>query len=446
MPQWRTCLFLLLALLGFMSSHPLLIMFPPPDLLFAEVFLMLVLAAAGDCGRCVADRRRKRRRARHTPARASATGPGRPAAGPGQPARSSAGDGRRLLLRLHQHAPHRRPPPAPAPLRGRANLRPPNLFGFLPRPLRRRSRGRGGERARGVRGEEHAGAARRGSKWRARRPLRPPPVVLPWKLRPLERRPPHRAPPGDPVARMLPRRRVTAEQEQGRLPMRATDAVNEWRLPKVSEEEDDAVDQKDCQDDTMSCSVSSARDWNFWSDSVYEGPAMKHKENAVHAKLVAWKDSQIVKLIYKALMILLQSTRLNQKDRWQKNKIARPGIRDELTETEEQEQGRLPTREDLVKCFSMPRNIRLQTPRHPSLLDMRVDGSNRGPPKFVHKATPARLMRRARSSHNYHGKRMEAITEKGFRPALYIKHQTTSIQYKHTLCHRNTRTHPGQDT
>uniref|UniRef100_A0A453PPC2 Uncharacterized protein n=3 Tax=Aegilops tauschii subsp. strangulata TaxID=200361 RepID=A0A453PPC2_AEGTS len=235
---------------------------------------------------------------------------------------------------------------------------------------------------------------------------------------------------------MLPRRRVTAEQEQGRLPMRATDAVNEWRLPKVSEEEDDAVDQKDCQDDTMSCSVSSARDWNFWSDSVYEGPAMKHKENAVHAKLVAWKDSQIVKLIYK----------LNQKDRWQKNKIARPGIRDELTETEEQEQGRLPTREDLVKCFSMPRNIRLQTPRHPSLLDMRVDGSNRGPPKFVHKATPARLMRRARSSHNYHGKRMEAITEKGFRPALYIKHQTTSIQYKHTLCHRNTRTHPGQDT
>ncbi|XP_044421063.1 uncharacterized protein [Triticum aestivum] len=149
----------------------------------------------------------------------------------------------------------------------------------------------------------------------------------------------------------------------------------------------------------MSCSVSSARDWNFWSDSVYEGPAMKHKENAVHAKLVAWKDSQIVKLIYK----------LNQKDRWQKNKIARPGIRDELTETEEQEQGRLPTREDLVKCFSMPRNIRLQTPRHPSLPDMRVDGSNRGPPKFVHKATPARLMRRARSSHNYHGKHMEAI-------------------------------------
>ena len=45
------------------------------------------------------------------------------------------------------------------------------------------------------------------------------------------------------------------------------------------------------------------------------------------------------------------------------------------------------------------------------LLDLNyaVDGSNRGPPKFVHKATPARLMRRARSSHNYHGKRMEAI-------------------------------------
>ena len=45
------------------------------------------------------------------------------------------------------------------------------------------------------------------------------------------------------------------------------------------------------------------------------------------------------------------------------------------------------------------------------LLDLNyaVDGSSRGPPKFVHKATPARLMRRARSSHNYHGKRTGAI-------------------------------------
>ena len=37
------------------------------------------------------------------------------------------------------------------------------------------------------------------------------------------------------------------------------------------------------------------------------------------------------------------------------------------------------------------------------------DGSNRGPPRFVHKATPARLMRRARSSRNYHRRRMGAI-------------------------------------
>ena len=37
-------------------------------------------------------------------------------------------------------------------------------------------------------------------------------------------------------------------------------------------------------------------------------------------------------------------------------------------------------------------------------------------------------------------------TEKGFRPALYIKQQPTSIQYNHTLRHRNTRTHPGRDT
>ncbi|PNT69176.1 hypothetical protein BRADI_3g50721v3 [Brachypodium distachyon] len=76
---------------------------------------------------------------------------------------------------------------------------------------------------------------------------------------------------------------------------------------------------------------------------------------------------------------------------------------------EEEEQERLPTRGDFAKLCATPRNIRLQTPRHPSLLDRRVDGSNRGPPRFVHKATPARLMRRARSSHNYHGRRLGAI-------------------------------------
>ncbi|XP_044409781.1 uncharacterized protein [Triticum aestivum] len=262
---------------------------------------------------------------------------------------------------------------------------------------------------------------------------RPSSSCAPWNAGPLIA---HR--PATPSPVCCPVVASPEEQEQGSLPTRPADAVNEWRLPKVSEEEDEAVNQKDCQDNTMSCSVSSARDWNFGSDSVYEGsnhdgrafdhsevedcaaavqrterrvlgPVIKQKESIVLDKLPAWKDSQILKLIYKALMILLQSTRLNQKDRWQKNKIARPGIRDELTETEEQDQGRLPTREDLVKCFSMPRNIRLQTPRHPSLLDMRVDKSNRGPPKFVHKATPARLMRRACSSHNYHGKCMGAI-------------------------------------
>uniref|UniRef100_A0A453P8M0 Remorin C-terminal domain-containing protein n=2 Tax=Aegilops tauschii TaxID=37682 RepID=A0A453P8M0_AEGTS len=137
--------------------------------------------------------------------------------------------------------------------------------------------------------------------------------------------------------------------------MGAIDAVNEWRLPKVSEEADEAVDQKDWQDDAMSSRVSSARDWNFESDSAYEGsnhdgrafehsevedcaaavqrmerrlrcPARKHEENAVHAKLVAWKDAQIAKLIEK----------LNQKeaqiDKWQKNKIAQ--ARHKLTKTE----------------------------------------------------------------------------------------------------------------
>ncbi|XP_051193466.1 uncharacterized protein [Lolium perenne] len=79
-----------------------------------------------------------------------------------------------------------------------------------------------------------------------------------------------------------------------------------------------------------------------------------------------------------------------------------------VTSREEEEQGRAPTRGDFMK-FATPRNVRLQTPRHPSLLDRRVDGSNRGPPRFVHKATPARLMRRARSARNYQRRRMGSI-------------------------------------
>nr|CAB3450585.1 unnamed protein product [Digitaria exilis] len=50
-----------------------------------------------------------------------------------------------------------------------------------------------------------------------------------------------------------------------------------------------------------------------------------------------------------------------------------------------------------MKPSATPRNIRIQTPR----LDRRVDGTNQVPPKFIRKATPARLMRRVRSSHNF---------------------------------------------
>ncbi|TVU28950.1 hypothetical protein EJB05_20489 [Eragrostis curvula] len=66
----------------------------------------------------------------------------------------------------------------------------------------------------------------------------------------------------------------------------------------------------------------------------------------------------------------------------------------------EEEQGGLPTRADFMKPSATPRNVRLQTPRHPSLL-RRVEGGNQVPQRFIHRATPARLMRRARSSHNF---------------------------------------------
>jgi hypothetical protein len=39
--------------------------------------------------------------------------------------------------------------------------------------------------------------------------------------------------------------------------MGAIDAVNEWTLPKVSEEEDEVMDQKDWQADTVSSRISS---------------------------------------------------------------------------------------------------------------------------------------------------------------------------------------------
>uniref|UniRef100_A0A0D9VJ43 Remorin C-terminal domain-containing protein n=1 Tax=Leersia perrieri TaxID=77586 RepID=A0A0D9VJ43_9ORYZ len=108
----------------------------------------------------------------------------------------------------------------------------------------------------------------------------------------------------------------------------ATDAISEWRLPKVSEEEDEVIDQTDWQVDTLSSRISSARDWNFKPGGAYEGTnhiggafnhsdgenspvagqrmrrwlqgsAVKPKENFVHPKLVTWRNAEIEKLIDK---------------------------------------------------------------------------------------------------------------------------------------------------
>lgn len=77
-----------------------------------------------------------------------------------------------------------------------------------------------------------------------------------------------------------------------------------------------------------------------------------------------------------------------------------------VTPRVEEEQGR--TRADFMNPSAMPRNIRLQTPRHPSLLDRRVEGANQMPPRFIHKTTPARFMRRVRSSRNFR-QRVDAL-------------------------------------
>ncbi|KAM0822426.1 hypothetical protein ACQ4PT_071502 [Festuca glaucescens] len=150
-------------------------------------------------------------------------------------------------------------------------------------------------------------------------------------------------------------RRARSARNYQRRRMGAIDAVNEWRLPKVSEEEDEAMDQKDWQADTVSSRISSARDWNFDAEGAYEGSnhgghafdlsdgencpvavqrmerqvrgsAVKPKENFVHAKLVAWKDAQISKLIDK---LKIKEANI---DVWQKNKIAQ--AREKMTNTE----------------------------------------------------------------------------------------------------------------
>ncbi|KAJ1280279.1 hypothetical protein BS78_04G219200 [Paspalum vaginatum] len=126
----------------------------------------------------------------------------------------------------------------------------------------------------------------------------------------------------------------------------AIDAINEWRLPKVSEGDDEGGDQKDWQADTVSSRISSARDWNFESDGAFEGSnhsdrafgdsdgencpvpvqrterwlphsVLKPQGNFVHAKLVAWKDAQVAKLIEKL------KRKESDIDDWQRNKIAK---------------------------------------------------------------------------------------------------------------------------
>ncbi|KAF0922100.1 hypothetical protein E2562_024672 [Oryza meyeriana var. granulata] len=124
----------------------------------------------------------------------------------------------------------------------------------------------------------------------------------------------------------------------------AMDAFNEWRLPKVSEEEDEVMDETDLQVDTLSSHISSARDWNFEPGGAYEGSnhsggafshsdgenspvagqrmgrrfqgsAVKPKGNFVHAKLVSWKNAEIEKLIDK-----LKRKEANIDD-WQMNQV-----------------------------------------------------------------------------------------------------------------------------
>ncbi|RLM79706.1 uncharacterized protein C2845_PM12G11680 [Panicum miliaceum] len=198
-------------------------------------------------------------------------------------------------------------------------------------------------------------------------------------------------------------------------------AVTDWRFNKARGKENEVYDQNNWQTDNVSSRISSARNWNFDSDGAFEGsnrspifmkpsgtPQNIRVQTPRHCSLLdrrgrsffLGQSSAAKKTIHKAApaRLIHQSPSHNRRQHvdaidanngcivpkvgegkdevneqdWQMGTISShvSSARDWNFEFDVAFEGRNHSAH-LVKLSAMPRNIRVQKPRHPSLLDRR---------------------------------------------------------------------------
>ncbi|RLM78355.1 uncharacterized protein C2845_PM12G20530 [Panicum miliaceum] len=163
-------------------------------------------------------------------------------------------------------------------------------------------------------------------------------------------------------------------------------SVSDWRFTKVRGKENGVYDQNNWQTDNVSSRISSARDWNFDFDGAFEVEgANQVPRRSIHKAAPA-------RLIH-------QSPSHNRRQHVDAIDANNDCIVPKVSEGKDELvigilsniafEGRNHSAH-LVKPSAMPRNIRVQIPRHPSLLDRRVDRIN------------LPFMCQACSSDNYH--------------------------------------------
>ncbi|RCV07330.1 hypothetical protein SETIT_1G235200v2 [Setaria italica] len=199
-------------------------------------------------------------------------------------------------------------------------------------------------------------------------------------------------------------------------------SVNDLRFPKARGKENEVCDKNNWQTDTVSSCLSSARDQNFESDGAFKGSnhsAMSMKPSAMLQNIriqtprhrclldrrVEGGNQVPPRSIHKAVPARLmhqgpshnchqheyvidpindsivpevseEEDEVNEQD-WQTD-TAPTHISSACDESDGAFEGRKHSAH-LVKPSAMPRNIRLQIPRHPSLLSRRVDRINQVP-------------------------------------------------------------------
>ncbi|PUZ76576.1 hypothetical protein GQ55_1G301900 [Panicum hallii var. hallii] len=188
---------------------------------------------------------------------------------------------------------------------------------------------------------------------------------------------------------------------------------SDWRFTKARGKENEVYDQNNWQTDNVSSRISSARDWNFDFDGAFEGskcspifmkPSGTPQNIRVqtHRSLLDRRGRSFFLSIHKAApaRLIHQSPSHNRRQHVDaidaNNDCIVPKVSEGKDEVNEQDwqmdtmSSHVSSARDwnfefdiafegrnhsghLVKPSAMPRNIRVQIPRHPSLLDRRVD-------------------------------------------------------------------------